>query len=86
MPPENTSCDMTATTSSGMNCSFDLATADNASLSIAEATQVKATSANSFRPGLPNTTAPWVGPPLPISSRSRAGTPRMREKPGLAAR
>nr|VTP04372.1 hypothetical protein BIN_B_04429 [Mycobacterium kansasii] len=68
MPPENTSCDITATTSSGMICSLDLAIADNASPSIAEATQVNATSANSSRPGLPNATAPCVGPPLPIST------------------
>ena len=68
MPPENTSCDITATTNSGMICSFDLAMADSASPSIAEATHVNATSANSSRPGLPRATAPWVGPPLPIST------------------
>src|SRR6201992_418356 len=57
-PPENTSCDMTATTSSGMIWSLDLATADNANPSIAEATDVAATSTNSSRPGLPNAAAP----------------------------
>src|SRR5215471_16225930 len=42
MPPENTSCDMTATTSRGMICSFDLAMDDSTSPSIAEATVVMA--------------------------------------------
>ncbi|COZ56209.1 Uncharacterised protein [Mycobacterium tuberculosis] len=58
MPPENTSCDMTATTSRGMICSLDLAIADSANPSIAEATQVTATSTNSSRSGLLNATAP----------------------------
>src|ERR1700694_919286 len=65
IPPENTSCDMIATTSSGMICSLDLATADSANPSIAEATQAEAMSTNSSRLGLPSATAPWVGPPLP---------------------
>src|ERR1700760_2092144 len=65
MPPENTSCDMTATTSKGMICSLDLATADNAKPSIAEATHVDATSTNNSTAGFPNATAPWVGAPLP---------------------
>src|SRR5690349_25075660 len=68
MPPENTSCDMTATTSNGMICSLDLATADRASPSMADATHVSATSANSSRPGLPNATAPWVGAPFPSTA------------------
>ena len=38
MPPENTSCDMIATTSNGMICSFDLASADSARPTIAAAT------------------------------------------------
>src|SRR6516165_10276180 len=58
MPPENTSCDMTATTSSGMICSLDLAMDDNTNPSIAEATVVIAMSTNSSRLGLPNATAP----------------------------
>src|ERR1700712_3400974 len=37
MPPENTSCDMTATTSRGMICSLVLARDDNTNPSIAEA-------------------------------------------------
>src|ERR1700757_3625880 len=65
MPPENTSCDMTATTSSGMICSLDFAMDDNTKPSIAEATVVMAMSTNSSRLGMPNATAPWVGPPLP---------------------
>src|SRR5258705_12897824 len=40
IPPENTSCDITATTSSGIICSFDLANADSARPTIAAATQV----------------------------------------------
>src|ERR1700758_1489202 len=53
MPPENTSCDMIATTSSGMICSLDLAMDDNTKPSIAEATVVIATSTNSSISGLP---------------------------------
>src|SRR3984957_4664013 len=68
MPPENTSCDMTATTSRGMIWSLDLATADSAKPSMAEATVVNATSTNSSRPGLPIAAAPRVGPPLPSSA------------------
>src|SRR5689334_13779461 len=60
MPPENTSCDITATTSNGMICSFDLAIDDNTNPSIAEATVVIATSTNSSRFGMPNATAPCV--------------------------
>src|ERR1700682_2451530 len=68
MPPENTSCDMIATTSRGMICSLDLATADNANPSIADATQAEAMSTNSSRLGLPSATAPWVGAPLPTTT------------------
>src|SRR5262245_41103759 len=46
MPPENTSWDMIATTSSGMICSCDLANADSASPTIAAATVVTAMSTN----------------------------------------
>ena len=68
MPPENTSWLMTATTSSGMICSADLASADSARPTIAEATVVDAMSTNNSRLRLPITaplsTAP--GPhPLP---------------------
>src|SRR6267143_250973 len=45
MPPQNTSCDMIATTTSGMICSFDLASAESARPTVAAATQVAATSA-----------------------------------------
>ena len=58
IPPENTNCDITATTSRGMICSLDLAMAQSADPSIAEATQVAATSTNSSKPGLPSATAP----------------------------
>ncbi len=51
-----------------MICSLDLATADSASPSMAEATHVSATSTNNSRPGLPNATAPWVGAPLPSTA------------------
>src|SRR5260370_13016941 len=44
IPPENTSCDITATTSSGIICSFDLASADSARPTIAATTQVAAMS------------------------------------------
>ena len=39
MPPENTSCDMIATTSSGMICSLDFASADSARPTVAAQTQ-----------------------------------------------
>ena len=52
MPPENTSWDITATTSSGMICSFDLASAESARPTIAAVTQVNATSAYNSRVGL----------------------------------
>ncbi len=44
MPPENTNWDMIAITSSGMICSLDLASADNARPTIAAHTVVAATS------------------------------------------
>src|SRR3954471_20498473 len=67
-PPENTSCDMTATTSNGMICSLVFATDDNTNPSIAEATVVAAMSAYNSSGALPSSTAPLVGPPLPISA------------------
>src|ERR1700731_205391 len=64
MPPQNTSCDMIATTSSGMICSFDLASAESAKPTVAAATQATATSMNSSTVGLGNI-APLVTDPLP---------------------
>ena len=65
MPPENTSWLMIATTSSGMICSLDLASDDSSSPRLADATHVAAIVANNSSDGLPNATAPCVGPPLP---------------------
>ena len=69
MPPENTSWLMIATTSSGMICSAERASADRARPTIAAATVVNAMSTNNSRLRLPITlpasTAP--GPhPLPM--------------------
>src|SRR4029077_125661 len=49
IPPEKTTCDITATTSSGIICSFDLASADSARPTIAATTQVAAMSMYSSR-------------------------------------
>ena len=65
MPPENTSCDMIATTSSGMICSLDLASAESARPTIAAATQLAAMSTNSSRLRLPRITAPLSTAPGP---------------------
>src|ERR1700742_1051676 len=64
MPPWNTSCDMIAITSSGMICSFDLASADSAKPVIAAATKQTATStySSSVRLGI---TTPLVTAPGP---------------------
>ena len=66
MPPENTNWLMIATTSSGMICSLDFASADSARPTMAAATVVAAMVTNSSRVALPSTVAPWVGPPLPM--------------------
>src|ERR1700692_1607888 len=65
IPPQNTSCEMTNTTSIGMICSLDRASEDKTNPSIAAATQVAAAFRNSSTRALPTTTAPCVGPPLP---------------------
>ena len=65
IPPENTSWLMIATTSSGMICSLDFASADSSRPRLAEATQVAAMVTNNSSDGFPNATAPWVGAPLP---------------------
>src|SRR6202023_3743577 len=52
MPPWNTNWDMIATTSSGMICSFDLASAESARPTIAAATQATATSMNTSPVGV----------------------------------
>src|ERR1700756_320556 len=64
IPPENTNCDMIATTSSGMICSLDLANADSARPTIAAATHVAAMSTNNSNVGFPSATAPRLGEPL----------------------
>ncbi len=64
MPPWNTSCDMIAITSSGMICSFDLASAESAKPTIAAATQQAAMSTYSSRVRL-GITAPLVTAPGP---------------------
>src|SRR6478736_9719514 len=64
MPPWNTSCDMIAITSSGMICSFDLASADSARPTIAAPTQHAATSTYNSRDRL-GITAPLVTAPGP---------------------
>ena len=56
---------MTATTSNGMIWSWDLAIADSARPTMADATVVAAMTTKSSRVGLPSNTAPWVGAPLP---------------------
>src|SRR6202166_1643963 len=68
IPPQNTSCEMTNTTSIGMICSLDRASADSASPSTAPATEVPATFRNSPTLALPTTTSPCVGPPLPYTT------------------
>src|SRR5689334_8644902 len=64
MPPWNTNCDMIAITSSGMICSFDLASAESAKPVIAAATQHAATPTynSRVRGGM---TAPLVTAPGP---------------------
>ena len=66
MPPASTSCDMIDTTSSGMICSFDCATAESSSPRIADATQVPATVTNNENVELPKKGGCAVGAPFPI--------------------
>ena len=68
MPPWNTSCDMIAITSSGMICSFDLASAESARPTIAAAMQQAAMSTNNSRLRL-GITAPLVTAPGPHPCR-----------------
>ena len=67
IPPENTNCDITATTSRGMICSLDLAMAPRANPRLAQQSKVAATSTNSLKTGLAQRDkAPGIGQPFPI--------------------
>src|SRR3954462_11635286 len=75
MPPWNTSCDMIAITSSGMICSFDLASADRARPTIAAPTQQAATSTYNSRDRLGITTPLATAPgPHPFPNMLMATT------------
>src|SRR6185312_6453148 len=65
MPPQNTSWEMTSTTSIGMIWSLERASADSARPSMAPVMLVPAIVRKSSTVGLPSTKSPWVGPPLP---------------------
>ena len=71
-PPASTSCSMSDTTSSGMICSLERATAERSRPSIAAATHVAATPVNSSRVALPSSTAGRVGGPLPRTTMAVA--------------
>lgn len=63
---------MSDTTSSGMICSLERASADSSSPSIAAATHVAATATNSSRVAFPSSTAGRLGAPLPITTMAVA--------------
>src|ERR1700712_3351334 len=70
-PPENTNCDMIATTSSGMICSLDLANADSARPTVAAHTVAAAIPMNNSMVAAvsdePRKRPPFLGVPTPMS-------------------